>query len=214
MKLNKIKSVDREVYIFKNTDNKKVLHIGCSDMPFTESKVKKGTLLHQRIMNNSNVNRLAGVDISKTGISLMQESEIDDLHVIEPSKNLCDYFDEKFDIIIAGEVLEHVSNMGIFLDSIKSVCDDNSLILITVPNFAPIKRIFRLFWFNEEVLQTMFVTFQFQPYLVYLIRMDLSLLSGKFTGVTRAEFQKLLISCSKIFPGSSFFQMGFACYAR
>jgi 2-polyprenyl-3-methyl-5-hydroxy-6-metoxy-1,4-benzoquinol methylase len=120
-------------------------------MPFTESKVKKGTLLHQRIMNNSNVNRLAGVDISKTGISLMQKSEIDDLHVIESSKNLCDYFDEKFDIIIAGEVLEHVSNMGIFLDSIKSVCDDNSLILITVPNFAPIKRIFRLFWFNEVV---------------------------------------------------------------
>ncbi|MBQ0799827.1 MAG: class I SAM-dependent methyltransferase [Porticoccaceae bacterium] len=152
MKLERIKSVDREEYIFRQADYKKVLHVGCSDMPFTKRKVEKGSLLHQRIIKNAKFSRLAGVDISDMGVSFMKAAGIDDLHVVDSDvKLLGDYFDEKFDLVIAGEVLEHIPNMGNFIQSLKSVCDKDSLILITVPNFAPIKRIFRLFWFNEEV---------------------------------------------------------------
>ncbi len=152
MKLERIMSVDREEYIFRQADDKRVLHVGCSDMPFTEKKLKKGSLLHQRIIDNSSFIRLAGVDISNEGISLMRADGIDDLHTIDSDSDLlCDYFGDTFDLIIAGEVLEHVPNMGYFIDSLKSVCDESTLILITVPNYAPIKRIFRLFWLNEEV---------------------------------------------------------------
>jgi 2-polyprenyl-3-methyl-5-hydroxy-6-metoxy-1,4-benzoquinol methylase len=43
-------------------------------------------------------------------------------------------FKRKFDIIVAGDVIEHVSNQGLFLDNIKRHLKDDGTLIITTPN--------------------------------------------------------------------------------
>ena len=43
-------------------------------------------------------------------------------------------FDEVFDVIIAGDVIEHVSNQGLFLTNIKNHLGADGKLIITTPN--------------------------------------------------------------------------------
>lgn len=149
MRLPVISNCDRVEFICRYATSKRVLHVGCTDTPFTEQKVKRGTLLHQRIAKVAG--ELTGVDLSEKGIKMMRDAGILKLHAIDAELTLYSHLKEKYDVIIAGEVIEHVLNPGQFIKSLKSVCHDKSVVLITIPNFAPIKRLPRLLWRNEEV---------------------------------------------------------------
>lgn len=41
---------------------------------------------------------------------------------------------EKFDIIIAGDIIEHVSNQGLFLDNIRRHLESDGKLILTTPN--------------------------------------------------------------------------------
>ena len=43
-------------------------------------------------------------------------------------------FNQKFDVIFAGDVIEHVSNQGLFLENIKKHLDLNGKLILTTPN--------------------------------------------------------------------------------
>jgi 2-polyprenyl-3-methyl-5-hydroxy-6-metoxy-1,4-benzoquinol methylase len=43
-------------------------------------------------------------------------------------------FKEKFDVIVAGDVIEHVSNQGLFLDNIHSHLAPSGILILTTPN--------------------------------------------------------------------------------
>ncbi|MCD6229966.1 MAG: class I SAM-dependent methyltransferase [Candidatus Diapherotrites archaeon] len=43
-------------------------------------------------------------------------------------------FKKQFDVIVAGDVLEHVSNQGLFLDNIKKHLKDDGQFVLTTPN--------------------------------------------------------------------------------
>jgi 2-polyprenyl-3-methyl-5-hydroxy-6-metoxy-1,4-benzoquinol methylase len=64
-----------------------------------------------------------------------------DVTTIDP---ICDYadikadflshpFDEKYDLVWTSHVLEHQRNVGLFIDRLLDVTEDNGLICITVP---------------------------------------------------------------------------------
>ena len=40
----------------------------------------------------------------------------------------------KFDVVIAGDIIEHLSNPGQMLDGIKRFCTENTQVIITTPN--------------------------------------------------------------------------------
>jgi len=149
MRLPRIKSCDRVEFILNHADGKSVLHIGCSDMPFTEYKIKRETLLHQRIAKVTN--DLTGVDLSHAGIQLMRDAGIPQVYSVDAETDLFNILEKKYDVVIVGEVLEHVLNPGMFLNSIRSVCHKQSIVLITTPNNAPLKRLPRLIFRNEVV---------------------------------------------------------------
>jgi 2-polyprenyl-3-methyl-5-hydroxy-6-metoxy-1,4-benzoquinol methylase len=48
---------------------------------------------------------------------------------------------KKFDVVFAGEIIEHVNNQGLFLDSLKRVVKENGVIIITTPNVFSLQRI-------------------------------------------------------------------------
>jgi SAM-dependent methyltransferase len=149
MELPYINSCDRESFILDRIKGKKVLHLGCADWPFTPAKIIKGDLLHQKMLDiNQDV---VGLDLDSNSIRLMQESGIKNVFVGNAELSLYEVLGQKFDVIVAGEVIEHVLNVGSFLESIKTVCNKDSVLILTTVNFAPIKKLPRLLFRREVV---------------------------------------------------------------
>ena len=144
--VNKILS--RQEYILNKSQKKNVLHIGCTDFPYTEKRIIKGELLHQKITDVSN--NCVGIDLSEEGVSICKQHGLDNI-VIADAEKLSKYGLGKFEIIIAGEVLEHVNNPGLFLSESKKSLDDGGLLVITVPNAFFVVRIVRLLFGKEDV---------------------------------------------------------------
>jgi 2-polyprenyl-3-methyl-5-hydroxy-6-metoxy-1,4-benzoquinol methylase len=149
VRLPPIRGCDRIQYVLAACEGKEVLHIGCADWPFTREKLESGTLLHTKI---DQVSRHAfGVDLSAEGILKMRERGIDGVFVHDATKSLQQQLGMLFDVVVAGETIEHVLNAGDFLESIKTVMRPDSVLVMTTPNFCPIKRTARLLYRSEVV---------------------------------------------------------------
>lgn len=149
MELPQITTTDRIAFIEKYVRSKRVLHVGCADAPFTKQRLRDGTLLHLRLQ--ASAGHLAGVDLSAESIGLMREAGIDNLHVANCEEPLAAAVPGRYDVVIAGETLEHVLNAGDFLASLRDVCSPSGVVLITTPNHASIKKNLRLLTRTELV---------------------------------------------------------------
>ena len=104
----------REEIILKHAAGKDLLDIGCM------GRTNKYKLWPQ----------VKAVARTYTGIDVQIPSSPD---VVQG--NMETYaFDQDFDVIIAGDVLEHVSNQGLFLDNIRRHLRNNGLLILTTPN--------------------------------------------------------------------------------
>ena len=126
---------------------KSVLHIGCVDSGLTASRIEKGELLHEQLAKQAT--RLCGIDVDGVGVSLLQSYGFKDLYIVTPDQ--ASPTTELFDIVLAGEVLEHVSNPGEFLDKYMKNIEATGAVILTVPNAFCLTTIFRLFVGVETV---------------------------------------------------------------
>lgn len=124
--------VSRVPEILQLCRSKKVLHIGCTDMPYTQEKMDD--LLHKKLLSVTKQDLLWGVDISEDGINFLEEMGFTHLLLANGEDLPTHLKDEQFDIILAAEVLEHVENVGQFLRSIVSVMSDTTELVLTTPN--------------------------------------------------------------------------------
>lgn len=134
--VNKIENLtlrSRADYILERCKGKRVLHLGCAAAPFTENRLKEGTLLHQKLFGVSS--SLVGVDNSDKGVSLLKKElgaeEIYLLNVydLDSLRHM-----EKFDVIVAGEIIEHLENPGIMLRGARKLLKEGGVLVATVPN--------------------------------------------------------------------------------
>lgn len=130
----------RESYIIDICRGKRVLHIGCVDAGMTDHRIAQDELLHKKILDVANYT--VGVDVSSEGIRKLKERGINNLYAVAPDDP--SPLNEKFDIVVAGEVLEHVSNAGDFLRKYIQNLHPDGLFLITVPNAFCLTTIIRL----------------------------------------------------------------------
>ncbi len=122
---------DRWKIIDKYCQNKNVLDIGC--VQHNADTEKRSYWLHKKIKDIALT--LVGVDIeeneSKKLIDKGYNIIIDDAIKIK--------IDNKFDTIVAGEFIEHISNHGLFLDNMYKHLKDNGVFIITTPNVFAIR---------------------------------------------------------------------------
>ena len=106
-------------FVLQRCKGKKVLHLGCVNEGLTKARIKSGNLLHIRLIDVAK--EVWGVDISAEGIELLRKHGIDNLVVgdIEHIDQIEELKQQKFDIILATEVLEHLNNPGLFLQNVK-----------------------------------------------------------------------------------------------
>ena len=144
-------------------ENKTVLDIGCCG-----SRYKLEGWLHLNIKKSSK--NVFGIDKSKECIEFLREKGYDVEVANAENFNL----NQKFEVIVAGELIEHLSNFQGFLNSVRKHLKEDGLLILSTPNMFYFREILFLIlrgyptvnpehtcWFDEVTLQQLLGRFGF-----------------------------------------------------
>jgi len=115
-----------------NPEKKNILDIGCHD----------GTFLS--LVENRR-NNFFGLDANSWAIEQSRKKGIDARQYFFDDESSLPYDDNFFDIIVAGEIIEHIFDTDFFLEEVRRVLKPQGKLLISTPNLASLGR--RLFLF-------------------------------------------------------------------
>ncbi len=127
-RLPRMAVVNRTDFILGRCEGKTVLHLGAVD----QSGAEVGGL-HRRLLEVAE--QVVGIDKDAAGILLAREQGIED--IVEGDIEELDTLSLsgfRPDIILASEVLEHLSSPGRFLHSVKPFFSPNTQMIVTTPN--------------------------------------------------------------------------------
>lgn len=110
-----------------NLKNKNIMDIGCFD----------GTFLS--LINNRN-NDLYGLDASEYAIKEAKKKNIRVKKFFFDDITKLPYKDNYFDLVIAGEIIEHIYDTDFFLKEIKRILKPNGYLFLSTPNIASLGR--------------------------------------------------------------------------
>ena len=126
-----MKVVFRQVFIEKYVSGKTVLDLGSIEHNLYRENIKRNKWLFNKI--HQNAKKAIGIDILTEAIDELRKDGYDLRYGdVENMDKL--HFDEKFDLIIAGELIEHLSNPGLFLNGIICHMSQDTELLISTPN--------------------------------------------------------------------------------
>lgn len=132
----KLNPESREQFLINVVKDKKIIHLGCLDhVPVIEGKIANNIWLHKNLSEVAQ--KCIGFDINESGVKYVHDMfGIDNVYCEDIVKNASqNIINDKWDYIIAGEVLEHISNPVMFLEKIKTNYSGIvEKIVITVPN--------------------------------------------------------------------------------
>ncbi len=149
---------DKLDWIVPFVRGRKVLDLGCVRHSLEETE--KPGWLHGVI--RAEAGSLLGVDYLQDAVARLRERGFNVVCANVETMELGD----RFDVIVAGDLIEHLNNFGNFLDRVRDHLADGGVALVTTPNpVNPLRFISVLFrgaaganpehtcWFTEEVLQ-------------------------------------------------------------
>jgi 2-polyprenyl-3-methyl-5-hydroxy-6-metoxy-1,4-benzoquinol methylase len=144
---------DRRGFIVRACENRSVLHLGCADWPLTAESLLDGTLLHLSLSKVSN--RTFGLDSSEQGLSVLRAHGFGDLIHWDVEKLDQLRMESPVEVIVAGEILEHLSNPGLCLDGISQFMRRaRSTLIISVPNAFSIRHFASLMLRRTELVHS------------------------------------------------------------
>ena len=121
--------------------NKKILDIGCYD----------GTLLSQ-IKNKKNL--FHGIEANDYCVKQCKKKGIKVKNFFFDDKTSFPYVDNFFDLIIIGEIIEHVYDTDFFLRDIHRILSRNGRLILSTPNIASFGRRIMLLLGINPILET------------------------------------------------------------
>lgn len=124
--------VQRLDLITERCVGKKVLHLGCTNYPYTEDAIKNDMLLHFELEKVAT--DLYGLDFDQAGIDILNAHGSQNIFQADLERLEDLRLDETFDVIVAGEMIEHLNNPGLFLSGIRRFMDNDSRLLLTTIN--------------------------------------------------------------------------------
>ncbi len=107
--------------------DKSVLDVGCIDHDLRR-KHKSRIWVHDFLKEHAK--SVKGIDILKPAIENLRKQGYD----VSCQNAESFSFNEKFDVIFAGELIEHLSNPGLFLERCKNHLKKGGLLILTTPN--------------------------------------------------------------------------------
>ena len=192
-KLKAQKPVDRLSYISKFCKNKRVLDIGCYDETAIKLKERSGYWLHTLIAEKAK--RVIGIDSSeqirseiKTGLrSRIIKKDLYDLDKYFASAN-------KVDVIVAGELIEHIPDVSKFLQLMKGLYPGKTL-LLTTPNATSLTNVLLAFFDRESSHKDHIQIFSYKTLYALSIKNNLK----KFKIIPyHVKFTEMYLNSSKV----------------
>jgi SAM-dependent methyltransferase len=146
--------VDREAFVHDVCAGKRVLHVGCANWPFTQKLLEEGKLAHHRLAETCTA--LAGVDMSKPGIALLERAGIEHVFAEDLTnpltlKRVYEAIGWEPEVILASEVLEHVDAPGAFLRNCADHMPATCRLVLTVPSALSLKGVLHNLLGHEKV---------------------------------------------------------------
>jgi 2-polyprenyl-3-methyl-5-hydroxy-6-metoxy-1,4-benzoquinol methylase len=124
---------DRAAFIANMCRDRCVMHLGCAAWPLTDQQWRDGMLLHVPVSKAAR--RAYGIDLSEEGLVFLRDRGFKDLIRWDVEKLDELRVDDLVEIIVAGEIMEHLSNPGLFLRGIsRFMRRHKSRLIISVPN--------------------------------------------------------------------------------
>ncbi len=125
--------VDRIPYLCRLATAKRVVHVGFADAGYRDLQRVEGTWLHDHLERASS--ELVGIDLDERGVAEARQGG-HEAHVAD----CCDPATvrslqvEPAELVLAGEIIEHVGAPGSLLDGLRLLCRDDGVLVITTPN--------------------------------------------------------------------------------
>ncbi len=129
------KIYDKNELIVDYCKNKKVLDLGCIDHDYETAVGLGNNWLHKQVKNVAA--ECIGLDILSKEAEQLNQLGYNIVCMNAESFDL----NAKYDVIIAGDLIEHLSNIGLFLESVKKHMNNNSIFIVTTPNPFNIEQI-------------------------------------------------------------------------
>jgi len=130
----------REEYyhlIYPFIKGKSVLDVGCVDHDVTRANQEK---FWSHLFLSEITKETVGIDIEEKSIEIMKKMGFK-VYLMDAEKIK---FERKFDVVFAGEVIEHLTNPGLFLQGASKVLKDSGKIIVTTPNTFSVNRFVRV----------------------------------------------------------------------
>lgn len=115
-----------------------VLDVGCVDSRPGGVRKFMSTGLH--IFLSEHASELIGVDLDEEGARAMRAEGFD---VVAANAETMD-LGKQFDCVVAGEVIEHLSNQGLFLEGVARHLKDDGVFILTTSNAFGLANFYRI----------------------------------------------------------------------
>ena len=123
---------------------KKVLDLGCVDHAIIEGHTDSEWFLHGRLVRSAE--SVKGLDYEGESIRVLRERGFD---VVQGNAENFD-LGEKYDMVVAGEIIEHLTNHRGVLDSVRRHLREDGEIVMSVPNSGALFYVFGTLLFGHE----------------------------------------------------------------
>src|SRR5688572_3215860 len=124
--------VQRLPFIKEICVGRKVLHLGCTNYPYTTEAIENNQLLHFEL--ESIASELFGIDFDQQGIDVLERHGSTNIFRADLERLHESPLDDRFDVIVAGEIIEHLDNPGLFLQGIKRFMTEETVLVVTTVN--------------------------------------------------------------------------------
>jgi len=196
----KKKLPERSILIKKWVNGKTVLHLGCVQGSWKSAYRKEW--IHGIIDKLSK--KTVGIDILEEDVKKLNELGYDVRYGDAQQLDI----GEKFDVIFAGELIEHLDNFKGFFNSCKKHMHDDSVLILTTPNSFGIRYFIRYFIKQDIVNKEHTCWFDINTMKQLVKRFDLRIIDIKFItldvqyvrGVRRIILNLLETTFPKIAP--------------
>jgi 2-polyprenyl-3-methyl-5-hydroxy-6-metoxy-1,4-benzoquinol methylase len=158
---------DRITPIVEMAKEKRVLNIGCCGSDALVSTLT----VHRRIASAASY--IVGIDIYEAGIEKMKS---DRENAFVANAETFDLDDKNFEIVVLGDVIEHVSNPGLVLDNANRRLNDDGIIVVSTPTPFSLSLTLRIIrsgsydcnnehvsWFDPVMLTYLLARSEFEP---------------------------------------------------